>query len=163
MSSKETDYHIIRFVVEYVTDEDGIKEAVHSTKKVKKASVKRYMSNQHKHARLTKCAEMLLRFLTEEMDEANNISHTQMLRTRFRDHMKKDCSLEFTDDTVKKAFYSLVNEGLIIKYGSRLDYTVNPMCYFKGSEEKRVKILTQLLRFARTAPSSSNVKSALGL
>lgn len=163
MSSKETNYHIIRYVVKYVTSEDGIKEAVFSTKKVKKASVKRYMSDQHKLAQVSKCAEMLLRFLTEEMDLSNNICHSLNLRTNFLQHMKKDCGLEYNDDTVKKAFYSLVKVGLVISYGTKVDYTVNPLHYFKGTEKQRKEVITELLRLEKKANPKSNLKKALSL
>lgn len=163
MSSKETGYHIIRFVVGYVSDEDGIKNAVYSTKKVKKVSVKRYMSDQFKLAKVSKCAEMLLRYITEVMDTSNNICHSKMLRTKFIQHMKKDCGLVYTDDTVKKAFYSLVKVGLIISYDTKVDHTVNPLHYFKGTEKQRIEVITGLLRQAKKTNSKSNLKQALGL
>lgn len=163
MSRNKTSDLVIRYVEKYVADEDGISMPVYKTKKTTKSCVQRYMCCQHKLAKLTKCAEMLLRFITEEMDQSNNICHSVQLRRKFGGQMKVSCNLVYVDDTIKKAFYELVNHGLIVSYGIKTDYTVNPLYYFKGSEKSREIIITHLLRKARNPNPGSNIKQALGI
>jgi hypothetical protein len=99
------------------------------------------------------------------MDESNNVTHTEVIRNEFMAHAKKNLSLDFKDDTIKKAFYQLVKEDLIIKYKLRSEFTLNPRHVFKSTEEDRKKLIQTLINTFSNFKSNtkSNYKKALGI
>lgn len=159
--STKKNHNYVDFIEKYIQDSDGDKLPKFKRKYFTKKHVARYSNCRHKLAKLSRCAYLFLSFITEEMDSKNNIVHTKQLRTKFITHMNKDCNASFKDDTVKKAFYQLIDEGLIIDYGVKQDYTVNPLHFFSGTEEKRKILIKELLRHMRTAKSNSNIRMAL--
>jgi hypothetical protein len=118
-----------------------------------------------KLASLDKAATLLFHFICEKMDNSNNIVHTAALRNQFIQFAKQNCSLSYTDQTVKKAFAKLVKVGLIINYDVRCDFTVNPRHVFKGSNEKRKELMQQLINtlINKKGGTKSNFKFALGI
>ena len=117
-----------------------------------------------KLATLDKTATLLFHFVCEKMDNSNNIVHTAALRNQFIQFAKQNCSLSYTDQTVKKAFAKLVKVGLIINYDTRCDFTVNPRHVFKGSNEKRKELMQQLIKtLINKKVTKSNFKFALGI
>ena len=71
----------------------------------------------------------------------------------------------FKDDTIKKAFYQLVKEDLIIKYKLKSEFTLNPRHVFKSTEEDRKKLIQTLINTFSNFKSNtkSNYKKALGI
>lgn len=157
-------YRLVRYV-EKIVYNNSIAYPSYRSKKVVTSKTVRYHNCQHKLAPLTKCADMLLLFICERMDSDNNIDNTIGFRKKFIYHMKKNCGLKYNDDTVKKAFYQLVKQDLIISYGVRTEYAVNPMYFFNGTDKKRVDLIQKLIYWAKTtpAPPKSNVLKALGV
>ena len=156
-------YSNVRYI-DSVHVSGGVSIPVYKTKRYTKFKTSRYHNCQHKLAKITKCAEMLLRFLTEEMDCDNGVTHTFALRRKFRFHMSKDCGLKYKDDTVKKAFYELVAQDLVVKYASKTDYLVNPKYYYGRSEQKRIALIQQLIRWAKYQnPVHQKMLDALGV
>lgn len=127
-------------------------------------SVTRYGNCTHRLFKLSKCAEMFLLFITEKMDKNTNcITHTKALRTAYISWMQKSCGKRYQDDTVKKAFKEIVTSGLIISYGVRLDYTVNPLHFFRGSEKSRKELIGKLMGEIKNCNSKSNIKLAMSV
>jgi hypothetical protein len=157
------DYSVASYVnIKRLSGGDSIK--IPKSKRYTKLKTSRYHNCQHKLAPLTKCAEMLLRFITEEMDNTNGVTHTLMLRIRFRYQMNKNCGLKYKDDTVKKAFYELVTQDLVIKYVGKGDYLVNPKYHFNGSETDRIALIQQLIPWAKQqVPVHQRMLDALGI
>ena len=152
------------YIVGWETDKGGIKLPIFKSKSFTKDNVRRFQNCQHKLIKITKTAEMYLRFLTEEMDKSNVIHITQSTRDTFRQQMKKDCGVDYKDDTIKKALKQLVDSGLVIKMGARIDYTVNPANYFKGTDKARKRLLQSLIQHWSNDPvGNSSIKDALGL
>lgn len=122
------------------------------------------MNCQHKLIRLTKVANAYLMFLTEQIDyEDNYFSHTVVMRQKFIDHIWQTCQVKWKDSAVKSAFKQLIKQGLIISYGGRIEYTVNPIHFYKGPESERKKLIQSLISQARLTSGKSNIKMCLGL
>jgi hypothetical protein len=157
------DYSVASYVnIRRLSGGDSV--VVHKTKRYTKLKTSRYHNCQHKLATLTKCAEMLMRYLTEIMDDTNGITHTKMMRNRFRYQMSKNCSLVYADDTVKKAFYELVAQDLVIMYIGKSDYLVNPKYYFNGTETDRIQLIQHLIPWAKQeVPVHQRMLDALGV
>jgi hypothetical protein len=153
----------VKYVI-YV-EKDGIKLPKYLTVKYATIGYKMYNNVQYKLASIDKCALLLFHFLAEKMDESNNITHTVVIRKEFIAHAKTNLSIDFKDDTVKKAWYQLVKEDLIIKYKLKSEFTMNPRHVFKSTEEDRKKLIQTLIKTFSSfkSYSDSNYKKALGL
>jgi hypothetical protein len=153
----------VKYVI-YVKEED-LMLPKYVTKQYTTVGYILYENVQYKIAKLDKCAMLLFHFLAEKMDQSNNITHTVALRKEFVAHANKNLSIDFKDDTVKKAFSQLVKNDLIIKYDVKSDFTMNPRHVFKSTEENRKKLLQTLIKTfsAYNLNTKSNYKSALGL
>lgn len=161
MSKKK--HHLIRYFWEY-KDVDGIMLPDWKTKKVVIKNVRRYQNCQHKLIRLSRVAYMYMLFLTELMDEEDNFfTHTSKTRTDFINYVNANCQITWTDHAVKKAFGQLVSQGLIISYGKRIDYTVNPIYFYKGDEDERRSLIANLINQANNPSKGSNIKTALAV
>lgn len=160
MSTKQNQSYV-QYIEAYIVDPDGIKTNKFKTKHFVKQHVIRYANCRHKIAKLSKCAYLLLTFITEEMDSKNNIVHTKLIRIKFIQRMKKECDIVYQEGTVKKAFYEIVKCGLVIDYGINSDYTVNPLHFYSGSETNRKLLIQYLLNHIKKANNKSNIKKAL--
>jgi hypothetical protein len=157
------DYSVVEYV-DGVHVSGGVSIPIYKNKRFSKKKTSRISNSQHKLAPIDKCAEMLMRYLQETMDDTNGITHTVAMRRKFRYHMSKDCLLTYEDDTVKKAFYQLVAQDLVIIYSAKTDYVVNPKYFFNGSEQKRIKLLNQLISWAKKqTPVHQGMLDALGI
>jgi hypothetical protein len=154
----------VSYVAKWLTDKNGKKLPIYKSKSFTEDNVKRYQNCQHKLIKLTKVAEMYLRYLTEHMDKANVVHITKGTRVAFKNHMEKDCGENYKDDTIKKALGQLTKAGLVIKMGARIDYMVNPSHHFKGTNAERKKLLQVLVKEWELNPAGNlNIKIALGL
>ncbi len=148
-------------------DEKGDIKYVVRSKKVVVDGYKTYSNCMHKLSRLSNCASLLLHFICQEMDGDNSIVHTSKLRKKFILLVKNTCDgLEYKDNTVKLAFYSLVNEDLIIPFDERSTFVVSPYHFFKGTEAERIKVINELLRFAvrsRGKMKKNNIYRVMGI
>lgn len=157
----EEKYENIKYSKGYVFTGE-INEIRYGYQKVRMDCVKRYNNCQYLLAKLNKCADMFLMYLTEQMDPINTVHITKRVRQDFLKHMKKNCGVIYEDGTVKKALASLKNSGLILNYGPRIDYTINPFYFFKGPEKERKDLIKNLLHDCATNEyPNSNMNEAL--
>jgi hypothetical protein len=137
---------------------------LYRTKNYTTNGYKFYNNVIYKIAKLDRCSTLLLHYLCEIMDKSNNFDSSDRLRSLFVQHLVKNTKLAFKDETVKKALAKLVKSELVITYGKRFSYTVNPQHIFKGSEVERKKLIQQLIASQiKSKNTKSNFKSALGL
>jgi tRNA/tmRNA/rRNA uracil-C5-methylase (TrmA/RlmC/RlmD family) len=126
-------------------------------------SIKRYKNCQHKLLKVSKCANALINYLSENMDSDNSFIHTKKLRDDFRSFISKIAQINYSDATVKRALKELTDASLLIKMGPKSEYRVNPLHFFQGSEKSREELLKELCRKSETRDFRSNIKEALGL
>lgn len=146
-----------------VHNSGGERYPLYSYSRVVKNKSSRYHNCQHLLIKLSKCAEMFLRYSTEIMDKENRFVNSVLVRQNFIEHMKKDCATSYKDDTVQSAINEIKAVGLYIKPGIRTVYIVNPLYYFNGVDSNRVKLISKLMQEAKTQPihKDSNIIKAL--
>lgn len=156
-------YKTIKYSKGFQPDSEGINLPQFGQKKIMTSSVRRYNNSIFKVAKLDKCTNLFLNYLTEEMDSINSVHLTDFIRSKFIDFVKKNCGEVYADSTIKQAITSLKKNGLLIHYGVRVDYTVNPLYFFKGEEKEREKLIKELLYEYSINPTKGNLKFALGM
>jgi hypothetical protein len=148
-------------------DEKGEIKFVYRSKKIVVDGYKTYSNCMHKLSKLSNCASLLLHFICQEMNQDNSIVHTSKLRREFILLVKNTCGgLEYKDNTVKLAFYSLEKADLIIPFDERSTFVVSPYHFFKGTEAERMKVINELLRFAvyrRGKMKKNNIYRVMGI
>ena len=101
-------------------------------------------------------------YMSEQMDEKNTIHATKFFREKFIRFIHKTCNKKFEDQTVRNALTELVNSDLLISYGGKIDYTVNPLNYYRGTEKSRTKLIYDLLnQVKKISNPKSNIRRAL--
>jgi hypothetical protein len=92
--------------------------------------------------KLSKAERLLLDFITEFMDEDNIIHNNAITRDNFNKLLKRISFPEYSQSTLNKCFSGLAKHHLIYKTkGKRGAYKVEPLYFFKGSQEDRVKMV----------------------
>lgn len=86
------------------------------------------------------------------MDENNYITNCKQTRNRFNNLIKKIGQKLYSDSTINKCFLGLVNNNLLLKQKSRGLYQVSPLFFFKGTEEKRAKVIRKELEELNKVP-----------
>ena len=95
---------------------------------------------------------------------SNNITFTAKTRMDFLNHLKKNTKVTYEDNTVKNALSDLISAGLIITYGIRIDYTINPQHVFKGSLKERQALIQKLIsEQIKSRNKNSNCLEVLGI
>jgi len=161
----EKKYHSIKYCYG-IEEEDEVKLPVFKTKRFTKNHVKRYGNHTHKLAKLDKCSYLLINYLADYCNESSNeVFNTIKERKKFIEFCSKNCSINYKDCTVKKSFLKLLDVGLLLKFGPRISYIVNPVYFFGGTETNRRKILQQILYYYTQADAKvkNRLKKALGL
>lgn len=102
--------------------------------------------------RLSKSENVLLHFITEEMDESNFVTNSFQIRDKFNALLRKIGQEEYSDSTIHRCFSNLVKSNLISKVKGRGLYQVSPVFFFKGSEEQRAKVLRRILEAINKEP-----------
>lgn len=95
------------------------------------------------------CERNLMEWISDNMTDGNYISNNEVTRTAFIDfhnRYKKKGSKTYADKTVNIAFQRLTACGLLIKKARGL-FMVNPLQYFKGGEEDRIKAIRMIMDF----------------
>ena len=153
----------VRYSYAFKNEEDTV-IPLFKTKNFKTKGYKLYENVMYKIAKLDRCSTLLFHFLCEKMDESNTIHSTAALRSEFISKVQKIAGLKFEEETVKKALSKLIKVELLINYGKRIDYTVNPQHVFKGSETDRKRLIQRIIYDQSIKKNyKSNYKSALGL
>ena len=116
-----------------------------ASKKVVSSSTKHYHNKLYRTAKLPSSARNLLDYLVEKMSDLNEVENSPLRRASFIQFMKKNCSVSYSDHTVHKSFQKLRQAGLLIRVKMRGVYAINPMCFFRGPEKKRIALLQAML------------------
>lgn len=101
---------------------------------------------------LSKSERILLDFLTEEMDDKNFISNSVQVRDKFNKLLKKMGQDTYADNTIHKCFKKLTDVELARKTRGRGTYQINPIYFFKGTEEMRQKTIREQLEELNKKP-----------
>lgn len=104
-------------------------------------STKRYHNNLKLLSNLSKCARLLLDFLTEDMDGRNMVENNASLKKRFNNAV----SGNYNASSINKAFSELSGTELVKKIKKRGMYAINPLFFFNGTEIEREKLIRQEL------------------
>lgn len=102
--------------------------------------------------KLSKSERIFLDFITEEMDENNFITNCVQTRDKFNSLLRKVGQESYSESTIHRCFKGLIENNLINKANARGLYQISPLFYFKGSEEKRAKVLRKILELVSQKP-----------
>ena len=159
------DYSSVKVKRGYKQGKDGIWEPFWVNIKFTKNHVRRYNNHSHRTAKLTPCAKLLLDFICEEANSHDNtVFNALSERKRFIDFCKKNCKIQYKDETVKKAYYNLRDNHLLLSYTGKGVFTLNPRYLFIGSEKARRELMQEACSFASEMIGSKGVlmRTALG-
>ena len=117
----------------------------HASVRVDITFTKRYYNSILLLMKLTRAERILLDFITEEMDDHNYITNSVQIRTKFNTLLKKIGQKTYTDNTIHRCFSGIVDTELMRKMKGRGMYQVNPLFFFKGTEEQRQKVIRKQL------------------
>ena len=92
--------------------------------------------------KLSKAERLLLDYITEVMDEDNVIINNAVTKANFNKLLNRISFPTYSTSTINKCFSTLSKHHLIypIKH-KRGAYKVEPLYFFKGSQEDRVKMV----------------------
>ena len=108
--------------------------------------VRRYYTSLHISEKLSRAERIMLEFITEKMDKRNIIMNNAQTHRKFNKLAKKLGLRPYSKSTIHKCFSSLAKQTLIYKVnGKRGMYKVNPLYYYKGSEEDRESDIRKML------------------
>lgn len=113
------------------------------TMKVEKNYTKKYHCALASLMILSGSARAVLDVAVEVMDKDNLVTNS----ASFKDDVNRLVSIHgkpFSDNTINKAFAELSREDFLIKGKKRGLYKVNPVYYFKGTEEERIKAIREV-------------------
>jgi hypothetical protein len=116
-----------------------------SSVKVDIEFVKRYCNSMLLIMKLTRGERILLDFISEQMDSKNFVCNTESLRVRLNKMLVAASQDTYADSTINHSFSKLVSRELLYKVKGKGLYQVNPLFYFKGSEDDRQKVIRRRL------------------
>jgi hypothetical protein len=109
--------------------------------KVETTFFKRYYNSIFLLMQLGKCERVLMDFIVEEMDDKNYVTNSIQLRGKLNYMLQKMGQEAYADGTFQKSFKNLCEISLVIKSKGRGLYQINPLYFFKGTEEDRQKAI----------------------
>lgn len=112
-----------------------------------KSHTKRYRNCLYILMGIDGCPRKLIDYLVDNMSENNIVGNNSMTRGGFIDACVKAGIPTYTQNTVKEAFKELTNVGFLLAL-QRGFYAVNPLYFFCGEENDRVKMIKLTLEFA---------------
>jgi len=127
---------------------DGEPKSILGAEVVRMNYMKRYYNCLYLLAGLSPCARNLMDYLTEEMDEDNEVRSDVGVRAKFISFITKityglktsPTGIVYADPTVKSAFTELSSSGLIISRRKGV-FEVNKKFFFLGKEEDRLNAI----------------------
>lgn len=122
-----------------------IDRCIWQTEHVEMEGVKQYYSVTSYLLQLSKCARAILDFTVSRLDEHNRVANDTDFKTDFNDFLEGLNLSPYTSGTINKAFAELAAHGLVRHEKKRGTYQINPVFYFKGSENKRIKAVRRWL------------------
>ena len=133
---------------------------------VVKEGVKKFDNCMHRLAKIRAFDRLFLDYLCESMEDETNVVITNI-------HLKKSFLQLYTSSTgesrslesVKKAIGKLKQHHLIIDFGQRDVYMVNPRHFFKGPEQTRKALIQKHVNwvFSESKENDLNFKEAFGI
>ena len=138
----------IDYVEGYNENEEGMFLPRRAHIRVTMNHTKRYHNCLFLLAKLPPCARDLADWLTEQMDEDNTVYNNITSRKKFQDFISKSRYVKETykDITIKVAFKTLVKRSILLSK-NRGVYQMNPLYFFKGTDNKRIESITLNLEF----------------
>lgn len=115
----------------------GFPKAKWYNAKVEKNYIKRYHCSLSTLIKLSKSARVVLDVSVQFMSETNEVANNSV----FKAHINRIVSIHakpFSENTINKAFVELTKEGFLSK-SKRGVYKVNPLYFYNGTEENRLK------------------------
>lgn len=100
----------------------------------------------HLSEKLSRAERLMLDFITEKMNLKNIVYNNPDTHVQFNKLNKKLGISPYSSSTIHKCFSALSKQTLIYKVqGKRGMYKVNPIYYYKGSEEDREGDIRKML------------------
>lgn len=124
----------------------------HTSVKIDITFTKRYNNSILLLMRLSRAERIFLDFITEEMDDNNYITNSFQIRNKFNALLKKVGQDQYAENTIHKTFKNLVETHLLKNCIGRGLYQVNPLFFFKGTEEDRQKCIRKNLEELNRLP-----------
>jgi hypothetical protein len=120
----------------------GIEQPRYTTKVVTILHTKRFHNCIGLMARLSKCARILLDFITERMDEENLIENNATFKTEFNRLLLQTGNVAYSENMINRAFTELSKHHLIDKQKRRGLYKINPLFFFNETlSERNTKLI----------------------
>ena len=101
---------------------------------------------------LSRAERVLLDFVVEEMDDWNYFTNSIQLRSKLNFLLDRIGQETYADSTVQKCLKTLTDLTLLEKCNGRGVYQVNPLYFFKGTEEERQKMIRKNLEAPNIIP-----------
>jgi hypothetical protein len=122
----------------------GIEQPRYTTKVVTNLHTKRFHNSIGLMARLSKCARILLDFITENMNEENLIENNSNLKTEFNKLLVQTGNEGYGDNMINRAFTELSGRSLITKQKRRGLYQINPLFFCNNTLPERNSQLVKM-------------------
>jgi hypothetical protein len=151
MKERKKTKKLIKYCSQLITDEaTGYLLPEYSHSNIVMSATKRYHNCLYLLAKLNNCSRSLIDWLSEQMDIDNIIYSNAVVRQKYIDYILKITSgdIKYVDITVKKAFKTLSERGLILKQ-QRGVFQVNPEYFFIGTEKERENKIVLRLEFEK--------------
>ena len=94
--------------------------------------------------KLSKSDRLLLDYITEVMNEDNIVANNLVVRDGFNTLLRRISYPIYSESTIHKCFSNLAKHHLIYPVkGKRGLYKVEPLYFFKGTQEDRIKMVRE--------------------
>ena len=130
--------------IEGINDENDFKNLIYKKKKYIISKINRYKNNIHILVGLSGLERAILDLVTEYMYESDNTFFNNVeIRNRMVKFFKDNCNGKMVKaSTVQKSIEKFKSKGILIALGNgKGKYFVNPIYFWKSTEEEREKTL----------------------
>lgn len=135
-----------------VKDKDAdVKEFTYDTFKAETLHTKRFNAAVCLVMGINGCAHHLIDYLSNNAGESGYVNNNSITRQAFIDFHKRHKSNKnkpYSVSAVEKAFLQLAEKDFLIPIIKGV-YKVNPVLYFNGESEERVKKIKMMLEFTK--------------
>lgn len=109
-------------------------------------SVKRYRGALMLLAGIDGCEKNLMEWLEDNMTSGNYVSNNEVTRRSFMNFYEKHKKKNYADKTISIAFQRLSEATFLIPM-TRGTFMVNPILYYAGDEDSRIKAIKMVMEF----------------
>lgn len=124
-----------------------------------RSHTKRYRNCLYVLMGIDGCPRKLIDYLVDNMSDNNTVGNNSMTRSGFIAACEKASIPVYTQNTVKEAFKQLATAGFLIPL-QRGFYRVNPLYFFAGEENDRVKMIKMTLEFSAGANTTISIQNS---